>query len=200
MWVKNKRTIKLWIEVSGNYFGENVLMTMPHHYFAILNLSHTKMEFKYESHRLYKVYYSIPCCNAKLKKARIEESLMVVVGLLGWSMKRSPGCALRSVVMILGRISRRQCNAIYLPPLNCPTWKWSWGLGEGELWVPKFCATWNEGWRKWQHEMDLSHTRLALPSNSFSHSQRFLSHRGGDEDSGLSKHFMEDRVIGLVPI
>lgn len=81
--MKNKRTIKLWIEVSGNYFGENVLMTMPHHYFAILNLSHTKMEFKYESHRLYKVYYSIPCCNAKLKKARIEESLMVVVGLLG---------------------------------------------------------------------------------------------------------------------
>ena len=102
--------------------------------------------------------------------------------------------------MILGRVSRRQCNAIILPTLNCPTWKWSWGIREGELWVPKFSAAWSEGWRKWQHAMDVSHTRSALPSNSFSHSQRFLSGGGGNQDSGLSKHFVEDRVIRLVPI
>lgn len=173
---------------------------MPHHYFAIPNLPQTNMEFKYDSHRLHKVYYSIPHPNTKLKRARIEESLKIVVGLIGWRMKRSPSCALRSVVMILGRMSQRQCNTIVLPPLNCPTWKWSWGLREGELWVPKFSTTWSEGWRKWQQGMDLSHTRSALPSNSFSDSQRFLSHKGGDEDSGLSKHFMEDRVIGLVPV
>lgn len=71
------------IEVSGDDFGENVLTTMPHHYFAIPNLPHRKMEFKYDSHRLHKVYYSIPHRGTKLKKARIEESLKVVVGLLG---------------------------------------------------------------------------------------------------------------------
>lgn len=74
------RTIKLCIEVSGNDFGENTLKTMPHHYFAIPNLSHTNMKFKYDSHSLHKVYYSIPRPNTKLKRARIEESLKVVVG------------------------------------------------------------------------------------------------------------------------
>ena len=81
--MKSKRTNKLCIEVNGNGFGENVLTTMPHHYFAIPNLPQTNMEFKYDSHRLQKVYYSIPHPNTKLKQARIEESLKIVVELIG---------------------------------------------------------------------------------------------------------------------
>lgn len=125
---------------------------------------------------------------------------MVVVGLVWRRMKGSAGCALRSVGMILGRVSRRQCSAIILAPPNCCTRKWSVGLGEGELWVPKLTTACSEGWQRWQQEMALSHTRSAFPSNSSSQRQRFLSHGGGDDDRVLSKHFVEDRVIGLVPI
>ena len=116
--------------------------------------------------------------------------------LLGLGTMKSTGSALRSAGRLVG-LHRKSCAAVAQPAPVVGIAGFSSGVREDSgTFVPVLDSKLVRGGGL-REEAD---PKFAFPSLPSVHLQRrgFLSCGDGDEDSGLSKHFEEDRVLGYV--